>query len=60
MGQLNAIIRNSVVSVIDLKGLALDAARPGRLIALEEIKRGDTVHAIINEPSVPQEMAAKD
>lgn len=60
MRLLNAIIHNSVVSVIDLRGLALDAGRPGRLIAHEEIKGGDAVQAIINEPSVPQEVTTKD
>lgn len=60
MCPLSATIHTSVLSIVGLEGLALDGGRPGRLIAFEEIKGGDAVHAVINEPSVPQEMTAQD
>lgn len=60
MKTIRVIIHSSAVSVINLEGLALDAGRPGRLIALEEIKGGDAVHAVINEPGVAQEVTAEN
>ena len=60
MRPLSATIHTSVLSMVDLEGLALDAGRPGRLTALEEIKGGDSVHAVINEPGVAQEVTAEN
>lgn len=60
MKTMSTIIHTSSVSVINLEGLALDASRPGRLVPLEEIKGGDAVAPVVDEPSVSQKMSTEN
>lgn len=57
---LTASIQTSVVSLVDLRNLALDPTRPGRLVALENLQCGDAVVSVVNKPRSLKQAAADD
>jgi len=57
---LTASIQTSAVRLVDLRNLALDLSRPGRLVALENLQRGDAVMSVVNKPRSLKQAAADD